>query len=83
MELAGLACAQATHDFASTKSIGKRILTICGPGSKFESFLTKCVCVDNGGDGLVAARHLKLFGYEAAILYPKKTDNPVYSRLVK
>ena len=34
MELAGLACAQATHDYATSKSLGKRVLTICGPGSK-------------------------------------------------
>ena len=54
MELAGLSVAQASHDFISTelKKSPKdcRILTICGPGN-------------NGGDGVVAARHLKMFGY--------------------
>lgn len=52
MELAGLSVAQATHDFIE-RDLGKssaRILTVCGPGN-------------NGGDGLVAARHLKFFGH--------------------
>ena len=38
MELAGLAVAQATHDLITTSSdlsSTKRILAICGPGSKF------------------------------------------------
>lgn len=53
MELAGLSVAQAVHDFISTDLSGKsprRILTLVGPGN-------------NGGDGLVAARHLQMFGY--------------------
>ncbi len=39
---------------------------------------------NNGGDGLVAGRHLKLFGYETVhILYPKRSNKqPHYDKLV-
>lgn len=35
------------------------------------------------GDGLVAARHLKLFGYAPEVLYPKRTQKPLYQVLSK
>ena len=57
MELAGLSVAQATHDFWKLQP-GKRILIVAGPGN-------------NGGDGIVAARHLQLFGYKCTLVYPK------------
>jgi len=31
-----------------------------------------------GGDGLVCARHLLLFGYQPTIHYPKRTDKQLY-----
>ena len=47
-----------------------RILILCGPGN-------------NGGDGLVAARHLKLFGFQPEVYYPKRTASELYTRLVR
>jgi NAD(P)H-hydrate epimerase len=49
---------------------GKRILVACGPGN-------------NGGDGLVAARHLFHYGYQPTIYYPKQSKNELYQRLRK
>lgn len=68
MELAGLACA---HAVARAYPIGvkKKVIVICGPGN-------------NGGDGLVCARHLQLFGYEPDILYPKRPNKDLFNRLV-
>jgi len=68
MELAGLSCAAAlAEEFPVTKA--KRVLVVAGPGN-------------NGGDGLVAARHLTHWGYDVQILYPKPTDKPLYNGLV-
>lgn len=70
MELAGLSCATAIAKVYSNEKLnGKEILVCCGPGN-------------NGGDGLVCARHLKLFGYSTAIFYPKQTDKPLYKNLL-
>jgi NAD(P)H-hydrate epimerase len=48
---------------------------------------SKCLVVagggNNGGDGLVCARHLKLFGYDPLIVYPKRTDKELYKNLVR
>lgn len=51
MELAGLACAQ-TLATVYRKDVYPRVLVCCGPGNQ-------------GGDGLVAARHLSTSGYIA------------------
>ena len=66
MELAGLSCA---HAVAKCYPDRKRVLVCCGPGN-------------NGGDGLVAARHLKLFGFQPEIFYPKRTDRKLFHDLV-
>ncbi|KAI3454562.1 hypothetical protein Pfo_011225 [Paulownia fortunei] len=68
MELAGLSVASAIAEVYRPSEYN-RILVICGPGN-------------NGGDGLVAARHLHHFGYKPCICYPKRTPKPLYAGLV-
>ncbi|KAG9292240.1 hypothetical protein G9A89_023960 [Geosiphon pyriformis] len=68
MELAGLSVAQAVAKVYS-KQTHSQILVCCGPGN-------------NGGDGLVAARHLSHFGYNPSIFYPKQAKKDLYERLV-
>ena len=68
MELAGLSVASSLAAEYAVSSF-KRVLVLVGPGN-------------NGGDGLVAARHLHHFGYDVSICYPKRTDKPLYERLV-
>ena len=68
MELAGLSVSQAVYK-VHPPSQGKNILVVCGPGN-------------NGGDGLVAARHLFHYGYRPTICYPKQSKNELYQRLV-
>ena len=75
MELAGLSVAQAVYTVVEQErksDINKpNILVICGPGN-------------NGGDGLVAARHLVHFGYDCTIVYPKRSaKQPHYANLVQ
>ena len=61
MEIAGLAVAQVVkREYDSEKY--KSVIILCGPGN-------------NGGDGLVAARYLTLFGYEVKVYYPKQSSN--------
>jgi len=63
MELAGLSVASSIAAKYNGKK-GEKILVICGPGN-------------NGGDGLVAARHLCQFGFsKITICYPKYFENP-------
>ncbi|KAF3326479.1 pyridoxine/pyridoxamine 5'-phosphate oxidase 1 [Carex littledalei] len=68
MELAGLSVAAAIAEVYKP-SENRKVLVICGPGN-------------NGGDGLVAARHLYHFGYEPVICYPKRSSSPLFSGLV-
>ncbi|XP_051136685.1 pyridoxine/pyridoxamine 5'-phosphate oxidase 1, chloroplastic [Andrographis paniculata] len=68
MELAGLSVASSIAEVYKPVD-HSRVLTICGPGN-------------NGGDGLVAARHLHHFGYKPFVCYPKRTAKPLYDGLV-
>jgi NAD(P)H-hydrate epimerase len=68
MELAGLSVASAVAAEYPVHS-HSRVLIIAGPGN-------------NGGDGLVAARHLYHFGYKPQVCYPKQTKKPLYEGLV-
>ncbi|CAH1983240.1 unnamed protein product [Acanthoscelides obtectus] len=69
IELAGLSCATAIAKTYSMEKVGnKSILVICGPGN-------------NGGDGLVCARHLKVLGYKSVIYYPVRTEKQLYNSL--
>jgi len=68
MELAGLSVAAAVAD-AYPLSTHPRPLVVCGPGN-------------NGGDGLVAARHLWHFGYRPVVVYPKRPQKPLFVNLV-
>uniref|UniRef100_A0A0V0IDU2 NAD(P)H-hydrate epimerase n=1 Tax=Solanum chacoense TaxID=4108 RepID=A0A0V0IDU2_SOLCH len=68
MELAGLSVASAIGEVYSLSEY-TRVLVICGPGN-------------NGGDGLVAARHLHHFGYKPSICYPKRNTEPPFAGLV-
>ncbi|GAB1312519.1 hypothetical protein MFIFM68171_02729 [Madurella fahalii] len=69
MELAGLSVSQAVYRVHPIGR-GRRVLVAVGPGN-------------NGGDGLVAARHLCHYGYQPTIYYPKRSKNDLYQRLAK
>jgi NAD(P)H-hydrate epimerase len=62
MEEAGLAVAQEAWMLLGTLE-GRRIVVLAGPGN-------------NGGDGLVAARHLADWGAEVAVYLPKGAREP-------
>ncbi|RMZ91997.1 hypothetical protein DV736_g761, partial [Chaetothyriales sp. CBS 134916] len=69
MELAGLSVSQAVYA-VHPPTKGRHVLVACGPGN-------------NGGDGLVAARHLFHYGYSPVIFYPKPTKRPIFDGLQK
>lgn len=68
MELAGLSVATAITRCYSTSDHNTPIIC-CGPGN-------------NGGDGLVCARHLKLFGYNPIVICPKSGSGTLYKNLM-
>ncbi|KAM4755599.1 NAD(P)H-hydrate epimerase [Cyanocitta cristata] len=71
MELAGLSCATAiakAYPPSSFTTSQPTVLVVCGPGN-------------NGGDGLVCARHLKMFGYQPTVYYPKRPSKPLFEGL--
>lgn len=68
MELVGLSISQIIFKEYNLKSFPK-VVILCGPGN-------------NGGDGLVVARHLKTYGYCVSVVYPKKNSKPLFQRLL-
>ncbi|GBP61681.1 NAD(P)H-hydrate epimerase [Eumeta japonica] len=68
MELAGLSVAVAVARCFPART-HPRVLTVCGPGN-------------NGGDGLVAARHLAHFGYESTVWCARRPLSPLHERLL-
>lgn len=68
MELAGLSVATAVARAYPVDSHDRPVIC-CGPGN-------------NGGDGLVCARHLKLFGYSPVIVCPKLGRGQLFVNLV-
>jgi NAD(P)H-hydrate epimerase len=79
MELAGKSVADAIYDAYPPKgqaphpvngNVKGQVLILCGKGN-------------NGGDGLVAARHLKMYGYDVQVVYPERKNQPPYRGLIK
>eukprot|EP00127_Corallochytrium_limacisporum_P002139 Clim_evm33s108 gene=Clim_evmTU33s108 len=68
MELAGLSCAVTAARLCMDGP--KRTLILAGPGN-------------NGGDGLVAARHLVQYGHQVDVIYPKEGKSELFGRLIK
>jgi ADP-dependent NAD(P)H-hydrate dehydratase / NAD(P)H-hydrate epimerase len=71
MENAGLAVAQEVWLLLG-EVMERRVLVLVGPGN-------------NGGDGLVAARHLHDWGAKVHVylLAPRREDDPVFAEVVK
>ncbi|KAJ1721202.1 NAD(P)H-hydrate epimerase [Coemansia erecta] len=67
-QLMELAGFSVAESIAREYPVGKVLLCI-GPGN-------------NGGDGLVAARHLKHFGYQPVLYYPKQPEKDLYRNLL-
>ena len=74
MEMTGSAVAEAVYtilDVSSPIIIGrKKILLVAGPGN-------------NGGDGLVAARHLALIGFDVSVVYPTPGEKAHSAKLAQ
>mmetsp|Transcript_11217 Transcript_11217/g.22347 ORF Transcript_11217/g.22347 Transcript_11217/m.22347 type:complete len:277 (-) Transcript_11217:625-1455(-) len=73
MELAGQALAHVIVDHFGEKRLlqgGGPISVVVGPGN-------------NGGDGLVAARHLVHFGYPVEMWYPKRNNRQPFVGLTR
>eukprot|EP00808_Paulinella_micropora_P002394 g19726.t1 len=68
MELAGLSVASGlAKGYALPRY--KRVLVVTGPGN-------------NGGDGMVAARHLSHFGYTVTLVVPKEPKQQFFKDLI-
>eukprot|EP00286_Rhodomonas_abbreviata_P023191 CAMPEP_0181299862 /NCGR_PEP_ID=MMETSP1101-20121128/6578_1 /TAXON_ID=46948 /ORGANISM="Rhodomonas abbreviata, Strain Caron Lab Isolate" /LENGTH=622 /DNA_ID=CAMNT_0023405051 /DNA_START=18 /DNA_END=1883 /DNA_ORIENTATION=+ len=71
MELAGQSVAESIYDmYPPDRLDGYKVLVICGPGN-------------NGGDGLVAARHLHHMGYFVEVVYPQRNNKEPFVGLCR
>ena len=70
-------CTDSTHPVKARK-----YLWLAGRGIMVSGLPSSCARLTNiplqGGDGLVAARHLFHYGYQPTIYYPKKTRHELY-----
>ncbi|KAJ3298125.1 NAD(P)H-hydrate epimerase [Rhizoclosmatium sp. JEL0117] len=72
MELAGLSVAECAYKLltgSERQQQRQQVLVVCGPGN-------------NGGDGLVAARHLHHFGFDVQVVLPKPAVREPFVSLV-
>ena len=72
MELAGQSCAVAIeNEYSNHRDSATEFIIVSGPGN-------------NGGDGLVIARHLLHYGFKnVRVVYPRETTNDLYLDLLK
>ena len=89
MELAGLSCAQGLAKSFPVNS-HRRVMVTCGPGNQVSPSLllpfdrlADSLWLLQGGDGLVAARHLHMFRFKPTVYLPKPGSKDIYQRLLK
>ncbi|CCH47150.1 hypothetical protein BN7_6764 [Wickerhamomyces ciferrii] len=70
--------ASVDQELMSSGGLSIDQLVIYGTSGLCVNLLTKVLL---GGDGLVAARHLKLWGFNPSIYYPKRSSKPLFQGL--
>lgn len=74
--------AQSTEFTRSAGAIESSLLsgpaTMVGTVYFGDGWPVRSPIADSGGDGLVAARHLRQYGYQPTIYYPKRSKNDLY-----